>query len=178
MLSGRPPFVGPTEKEVKSSIKACKLNMDKGFWIHISSQAKDLVSKMICTDPTERLTAEDVLNHPWVRLHVNNEIAEAPIMRQAKEELEKFRAQSKLEKVVLSFIAAQVTNQKERQELESVFRALDHNLDGKLTKTDLTNGSAALGLSHYLDVEEIMKSCDIDGSGFIDYNEFLNSASK
>ncbi|CAG9327622.1 unnamed protein product [Blepharisma stoltei] len=177
MLSGRPPFVGITEKEAINSIKACKLDMDKGCWKTISNEAKDLVSKMICVNPAERLNAERVLNHPWIKTHANNNIAEIPIKGEAKEELEKFSAQTKLKKSIYTFIAAQVTNQEERAQLESVFRSLDKNNSGKLTEADLANGSAILGLSHYLDVEEVMKNCDMDERGYIDYVEFLNAAS-
>ena len=28
---------------------------------------KDLVSKMLHVDPTKRITAEGVLNHPWIK---------------------------------------------------------------------------------------------------------------
>lgn len=64
MLSGRPPFVGNTEQEAINSIKACKLELKKGVWNHISEGAKDLVRKMICVNSNQRYNAEEVLNHP------------------------------------------------------------------------------------------------------------------
>ncbi|KAG5057198.1 hypothetical protein JHK86_012194 [Glycine max] len=36
-------------------------------WPSISSIAKDLVKKMLQADPKQRLSAVEVLNHPWMR---------------------------------------------------------------------------------------------------------------
>lgn len=38
-----------------------------GNWVHISSAAKDLVAKMLNLDPSKRLTASQVLAHPWIQ---------------------------------------------------------------------------------------------------------------
>ena len=35
-------------------------------WNHISPEAKDLVQKMLVVDPTNRLSATEALQHPWV----------------------------------------------------------------------------------------------------------------
>ncbi|CAF1253505.1 unnamed protein product [Rotaria sordida] len=36
------------------------------FWSEISESAKDLIRKMMCVDPTKRLTINGVLEHPWL----------------------------------------------------------------------------------------------------------------
>lgn len=35
-------------------------------WAHISSSAKDLISKLLVRDAKSRLSASQVLQHPWV----------------------------------------------------------------------------------------------------------------
>ncbi|KAF9599128.1 hypothetical protein IFM89_035407 [Coptis chinensis] len=35
-------------------------------WPLISDSAKDLLRKMLCSQPSERFTAHDVLRHPWI----------------------------------------------------------------------------------------------------------------
>ena len=38
-------------------------------WARISDEAKDFVRSLMCVDPTKRVTCEEALQHPWLRLH-------------------------------------------------------------------------------------------------------------
>ncbi|KAF9620986.1 hypothetical protein IFM89_015808 [Coptis chinensis] len=58
LLSGMPPFWGKTKLRIFDSIKAANLQFPSD---HISASAKDLITGMLCTDPTQRLTASKVL---------------------------------------------------------------------------------------------------------------------
>jgi hypothetical protein len=40
--------------------------MDPTYWGSISSSAQDLVRRMLVVNPAHRLTAEQVLSHPWL----------------------------------------------------------------------------------------------------------------
>ena len=40
--------------------------MDSGNWQHVSIQAKELVSQMLCVEPASRISMEGILNHPWI----------------------------------------------------------------------------------------------------------------
>jgi serine/threonine protein kinase len=42
--------------------------MRKRQWDHISESAKDLVKKMLLLDQNKRITVEEALNHPWIRV--------------------------------------------------------------------------------------------------------------
>mmetsp|Transcript_5035 Transcript_5035/g.5938 ORF Transcript_5035/g.5938 Transcript_5035/m.5938 type:complete len:83 (+) Transcript_5035:497-745(+) len=35
-------------------------------WDHVSDLAKDLISKLLVTDPDQRLSADDIMEHPWM----------------------------------------------------------------------------------------------------------------
>jgi len=37
------------------------------WWTDVSLNAKDLISRLLITDPSKRLTAKQALNHPWVK---------------------------------------------------------------------------------------------------------------
>lgn len=43
------------------------------YWAEISPEAKDLIAKMLTVDPKKRLTAEQALEHPYLK--VRNSIA-------------------------------------------------------------------------------------------------------
>ncbi|XP_053268023.1 ribosomal protein S6 kinase alpha-3 isoform X3 [Pleuronectes platessa] len=69
MLTGFTPFAnGPedTPEEILARIGSGKFSLTGGYWTSVSSEAKDLVSKMLHVDPHQRLTAGQVLRHPWV----------------------------------------------------------------------------------------------------------------
>uniref|UniRef100_A0A3Q2XZY8 non-specific serine/threonine protein kinase n=1 Tax=Hippocampus comes TaxID=109280 RepID=A0A3Q2XZY8_HIPCM len=69
MLTGFTPFAnGPedTPEEILARIGSGKFSLTGGYWNSVSSEAKDLVSKMLHVDPHQRLTAGQVLRHPWV----------------------------------------------------------------------------------------------------------------
>uniref|UniRef100_A0AAQ4R213 non-specific serine/threonine protein kinase n=1 Tax=Gasterosteus aculeatus aculeatus TaxID=481459 RepID=A0AAQ4R213_GASAC len=69
MLTGFTPFAnGPedTPEEILARIGSGKFSLSGGYWTSVSAEAKDLVSKMLHVDPHRRLTAGQVLRHPWV----------------------------------------------------------------------------------------------------------------
>ncbi|XP_055125498.2 ribosomal protein S6 kinase alpha-2 isoform X4 [Symphalangus syndactylus] len=69
MLAGFTPFAnGPddTPEEILARIGSGKYALSGGNWDSISDAAKDVVSKMLHVDPHQRLTAMQVLKHPWV----------------------------------------------------------------------------------------------------------------
>ncbi|XP_005398726.1 PREDICTED: MAP kinase-interacting serine/threonine-protein kinase 1 isoform X3 [Chinchilla lanigera] len=82
MLSGYPPFVGHCgadcgwdrgevcrvcQNKLFESIQEGKYEFPDRDWAHISSEAKDLISKLLVRDAKQRLSAAQVLQHPWVQ---------------------------------------------------------------------------------------------------------------
>ncbi|XP_006067097.1 ribosomal protein S6 kinase alpha-2 isoform X2 [Bubalus bubalis] len=69
MLAGFTPFAnGPddTPEDILARISSGKYALSGGNWDSISDAAKDVVSKMLHVDPHQRLTAVQVLKHPWI----------------------------------------------------------------------------------------------------------------
>ncbi|CAG10441.1 unnamed protein product, partial [Tetraodon nigroviridis] len=69
MLAGFTPFAnGPedTPDEILNRIGNGHFSLGGGNWDTVSDAAKDLVSKMLHVDPHQRLTARQVLRHPWI----------------------------------------------------------------------------------------------------------------
>uniref|UniRef100_A0A452J559 Ribosomal protein S6 kinase n=1 Tax=Gopherus agassizii TaxID=38772 RepID=A0A452J559_9SAUR len=69
MLAGFTPFAnGPddTPEEILARIGSGKYALAGGNWDSVSDAAKDIVSKMLHVDPHQRLTAVQVLRHPWI----------------------------------------------------------------------------------------------------------------
>lgn len=143
----------------------------------MSAEAKDLITKMI-TLPQNRLTASQVLEHPWMKK--KGEIKNASSVNIGQ--LRNFKEYCKLKKAVLSFVASQLSEE-EITELSQNFLSLDTNHDGTLTLDELADGTIApLIKAHYpqglkklpgfdpKEAESLMASIDTNKSGKIDYS--------
>ena len=60
-LAGYAPFTGSCPKELYSNIKKLKINWPIDF----PPLAKNLVTKILKLNPAERLSLEEILDHPW-----------------------------------------------------------------------------------------------------------------
>lgn len=65
-LCGFPPFYDDNHEVLFELIKAAKLEFPSPYWDDISEMAKDLLRKILVADPSKRLTAEEILLHPWI----------------------------------------------------------------------------------------------------------------
>lgn len=86
-----------------------------------------------------------------------------------------FRANSRLQQATLQYIASNLTAGQQIEELRKAFVALDKNGDGHLTVSELKVGYENISLSSSVKIDEILKRCDTDLNGMIDYNEFITA---
>jgi calcium/calmodulin-dependent protein kinase (CaM kinase) II len=66
MLAGVPPFYGDSAAETFEAVLRGNLRFPTRIFRSVSSEAKDLLRKMLCKDVSRRLSAEQALRHPWV----------------------------------------------------------------------------------------------------------------
>ncbi|KAI4340853.1 hypothetical protein MLD38_025653 [Melastoma candidum] len=67
LLSGIPPFWGKTKSQIFDAVRAADLRFPSNQWDCISTSANSLIRGMLCKDPHRRLTAQEVLDHSWMR---------------------------------------------------------------------------------------------------------------
>jgi len=65
LLCGYPPFYNKSTHNLFNLILMGKYEFHEDTWGDISDEAKDLISKLLINKPNERLSAEEVLQHPW-----------------------------------------------------------------------------------------------------------------
>lgn len=70
LLCGYPPFAADDgdQAELFRQIKTGAYSFSGPEWAVVSDGAKDLVRKMLQVDPAVRLTAAEVLQHPWMEM--------------------------------------------------------------------------------------------------------------
>lgn len=66
LLCGRPPFNSKSNREVLEMTARGIYRITGSVWDEISDEAKDLVQKMLITNPEKRISTNDVLNHPFI----------------------------------------------------------------------------------------------------------------
>lgn len=66
LLCGYPPFYGDDDQEILRMVKKGKFDFDGEEWDEVSEEAKDLIKKLI-NKPERRLTAQEALNHTWIK---------------------------------------------------------------------------------------------------------------
>lgn len=171
LLCGRPPFSGDTNEEILKAVKRGTFSLTKPAWLTISDDAKDLIHKVLVSDPQKRYTAEQVLHHPWVD-KLAPKASNAALSQVAFGNLRGFHAQSKFKKAALTTMAKHLQDSA-IQDLKEMFYALDADGNGTITIEELRDGIQKMGMEVPEDLMKIMSEVDSDGSGEIDYSEFL-----
>ncbi|XP_047338405.1 calcium and calcium/calmodulin-dependent serine/threonine-protein kinase-like [Impatiens glandulifera] len=67
LLSGHPPFIAQSLTQKQQMIMAGEFMFYERSWKNISPSAKQLISSLLTVDPNKRPTAQEILQHPWVR---------------------------------------------------------------------------------------------------------------
>ena len=182
LLSQRPPFGGKDDDEIMANIEKGKYDLSSPPFDKISQNARDLIKKMLTMDPQKRISAEEVLNHPWFKENKSKELFNKVKHRNAIKDiitnLKSYRRTSVIQETALAYLVHQFPQIKDVINACKLFNQIDHSLDGKITKDELYKGISSLYKSSTLkkDIDEIFKNLDMDNSGYIGYEEFVRGA--
>ncbi|KAJ6948563.1 calcium-dependent protein kinase 17 [Populus alba x Populus x berolinensis] len=173
LLSGVPPFWAESEHGIFNAILRGHIDFTSDPWPSISPQAKDLVRKMLTSDPKQRMTAIQVLGHPWIK--EDGEAPDTPLDNAVLSRLKQFKAMNNFKKVALRVIAG-CLSEEEIMGLKEMFKGMDTDNSGTITLEELKQGLAKQGtkLSEY-EAKQLMEAADADGNGIIDYDEFITA---
>ncbi|XAR69846.1 Non-specific serine/threonine protein kinase [Bertholletia excelsa] len=171
LLSGVPPFWAEKEEDIFEEVLHGDLDFSSRPWPSISESAKDLVRKMLVRNPKKRLTAHEVLCHPWVR---NDGVApDKPLDPAVLSRITQFSAMNKFKKMALRVIAG-CMSEEEIAGLKEMFKILDTDNSGQITFEELKVGLKRYGANlSESEIYDLMHAVDVDNSGTIDYDEFL-----
>ena len=176
MLSGKPPFQGHDEKEIMEKVAIGIFRLDIPDFDDITEDCKQFILELMSYDPTKRPTAEQALNNQWIvnnaekKPNVNKELAKQTLIN-----LRNFRVQHKLQHAIWVFIVQNVADNEEKNKLLEIFKSLDKDNDGILTKDDISLGYQQIFKINDPSgvVNKILDRIDSNNNGTIDYMEFL-----
>lgn len=94
------------------------------------------------------------------------------------EHLETFKVHNTLQKAAYAFIGSQLATNADRKKIDAVFRSLDSENNGRLSKKEIKDGYWKLYGKVIPDdeLETMFTNLDLAGDGFINYSEFIGAA--
>ena len=177
LLTGKAPFPGETEEEIFEKIKKCKYNLNSPLFADVNENCKDLIRKLLEPNIHKRIKACDALKHPFFLeefdtkrvLMENKDLSILENLYNVKP------SKSKFHEAITAFLCVNYINKDEEKRLRKIFRYIDK--DGK-NSLSAKNIEQCLKENGYLvtndKLNEIMKNCDSDSNGTIEYQEFLS----
>ena len=173
LLSGSPPFTGKSENEIMHSVLSSDLTFENKAWRKISNEAKDLLLKILVKNPQERISAKQILRDPWITSRSEGTTPDTKLVSTTLENISKFATESKLQKATLAFIVSQLMGSDEVRVLQEVFKKVDKNGDGLLSRREIRK--ALEGHTKFSDEEiaTLIEKVDLDRNDKVNYSEFL-----
>lgn len=169
LICGEFPFNEANEEDLYKKIVKMKFTFKGNSWNKVNKKAKDLVSKMIC-HTSGRLTAKQVLDHPWLK-EKSNTIFEFDL-----DGLQKYINKGLLYKMMRTSLVSRFDD-KSAKEIKEMFSKLDKDHDGTLDfeelKTILEKAECKDENDNLMEIKQTFDSLDTDKSGKLDYTEFL-----
>ncbi|XP_044505230.1 calcium-dependent protein kinase 32-like [Mangifera indica] len=171
LLCGVPPFWAETEQGVAQAIIRSVIDFKRDPWPKVSDNAKDLVRKMLDPDPRKRLTAQQVLEHPW--LQNAKKAPNVSLGETVRARLKQFSVMNKLKKRALRVIA-EILSLEEVAGIKEGFQLMDTSNRGKINIEELRVGLHKLGNQILdADLQILMDAGDVDKDGYLDYGEYV-----
>ncbi|GAB0099886.1 death-associated protein kinase related [Sergentomyia squamirostris] len=102
LLSGLSPFMGDNDVETMTNVTLGKYDFNDATFDAVSADAKDFITKLLVSASGNRLTAQEALQHPWLRHSAHN--IELPA---TKTKLKRYVIKKRWIKAVYTIIALQ-----------------------------------------------------------------------
>ena len=67
LLCGFPPFYDENNDVLFKMITEGKFDFPSPYWDDVSDLAKDLIRKLLCVDPKNRLNGDQIMKHEWLK---------------------------------------------------------------------------------------------------------------
>lgn len=171
LLCGVPPFWAESEQGVAQAILRGIIDFKRDPWPNVSESAKSLVRQMLEPDPKKRLTAKQVLEHPW--LQNAKKAPNVPLGDVVKSRLKQFSMMNRFKRKALRVIA-EFLSAEEVEDINEMFKKIDRDGDGIVSVEELKAGLLKFGSQlAESEVQMLIEAVDTCGKGTLDYGEFV-----
>ncbi len=182
LLAGDFPFKGKKEKEIFNNIKMGKLDFSGNKFDDISENCKNLLKKLLNTNSNERPRALEALHDEWFHHEVichDNPVIVKSNTKKLMRTLKSHKKELSFQHIVKAYITHNFTDKEKIKDLRDIFKFIDIDDDGKISKEDLTDyyksEDETQTTINNRDIDSLMYTIDFDGNGFIEYEEFIEA---
>jgi len=173
LLSGSPPFTGKSESEIMHSVLSTELVFEGKVWRKVSGEAKSLLQRILVKNPEERISARDIVKDQWVVSRTEGNAPDNKLISSTLANISKFGTDSKLQKATLSFIVSQIMSSDEVGTLQKIFKEIDRNGDGLLSRREIRKALQDNTKFSDDDINSLIEKVDLDRNDKVNYSEFL-----
>ena len=205
ILSGRHPFDSPgrSDAQMRNCIQDAHVSFSHDAWAGVSSDAKELIQGLLRANPKQRLTAEELLVHPWIVGAQFGSVNTLPMPR-SDERMGKFQrtTMKKFRRSLVGSIHRQATVRKRQSEksdgvqvvgggtaaaerrkeeallLEDAFREFDPEGKGYVEEAQMAGVVARLGQSATPEEVRAMVTTIGGSGGKVHYSDYLDLTTK
>ena len=149
----------------------------------ISDDAKDLIRNCLNFDIKKRFSADQALNHNWIKgfksKELFNQIKNFALVKKFMDNLKNYKSDSIIQETALAYLVHNFPQINDVVNACKLFNMLDTDNNGKITRDELFAGLKKIYRDEKIvqkDVDTIFKNIDMDGNNFIEYEEFVRGA--
>jgi len=167
LLVGYMPFSAKTDEKTKAMVKSGLYNYKAHRWSKVSHEALQFVRQLLNTDPVQRPTADQALNHEWIIKHNAIEKRRTHIDT-VGDAMSRFAQWPALRRACMS-AAAWCLASEDDAKVRNAFLEIDRNHDGKISIAELKQYLEGKGQL----VDKVFEAIDVNHTQQIDYSEFV-----
>lgn len=172
LLCGYPPFYGDSDADILAKVRLGNYSFNQADWKNISKEAKDVIRGLLKINPADRMSSAEALQSNWMKLFAPRS-DELPLKNSLVFHLKNFSQANRLKRAALFVIAGNLTDDELKNSIES-FNNMDVEGDGMLGYEEITNGLKKAGVKDIpKELAQILCDMDSDGSGQVEFTEFL-----
>ncbi len=176
LLCNEKPFRGKRSEMIRK-IKHCDYTFQSPGWSNVSKDAKRFVASLLTKDPKKRLSAEEALQHSWLKKTnyenaVSTEQLNQSLMVNVKDNILSFAQTSELKRIA-AVIVAHKSSVKEILDMRRAFEKFDKEKDGVITIDEFKAAMAECEEYSDEDINSIFDQMDVNKNGKIMYTEFV-----
>ncbi len=174
LLFGYPPFEGETIEEIYDKTLNDPIVIPKDH--NISKSAVDLIKALLVKDPTRRISATQVLKHNFFNKSFAVSRSRSNLNAGGLSNIKSRKSGSKFHQAIIAYITHNFADYQEVTNLRNLFRYLDKDGNGTLSKDEILEGFKEFDFDiNGETLNEVINNMDNDANGYIEYEEFLRA---
>lgn len=179
IISGSLPFYDKNNDSDNYKVFQLILHSQPTFegkeWKHVSSEAIEFIKMCLVKDPDKRLSSNDALKHIWFENQREEKInVQTNLCNKTLSNLRNFSHVESFKKLVIKSILSNFLSIEELRRLRKIFQSMDLDHTGYININELSEAFKKSNINcTEKDLENIIKNCDDQKNGKLDYSEFL-----